>query len=76
LVKHHKREPPVAFQRVIVIKSDDGLTFPLFQPKIARNGGVMLVGFAISIDPCVELALADRKPAYEPIDRDTGFIAP
>ena len=36
----------------------------------------MLIGFAVSIDPGVELALADGKPADEPIDRDTGFIAP
>jgi hypothetical protein len=59
-----------------VIKSDDGLPFPLFQPEIPRNGGVMLVGFAISFDPSVELALADGKPADEPIDWNTGFIAP
>jgi hypothetical protein len=59
-----------------VIKSDDGLPFPLFQPEIPRNGGVMLVGFAISFDPGVELALADGKPADKQIDRDTGFIAP
>jgi hypothetical protein len=51
-----------------VIKSDDGLPFPLFQPEIPGNGGVMLVGFAISIDPGVELALADGQPVYEAID--------
>jgi len=60
----------------MVIKSDDGLPFPVFQPEIAGNGGVMLVGFAVSIDPSVELALADSKPADESIDRNAGFIAP
>jgi hypothetical protein len=59
-----------------VIKSDDGLPFPLFQPEVPGNGGVMLVGFAVAIDPCVELALADGKPGYEPIDGNPGFIAP
>ena len=50
-----------------MIKTNDGLPFPLFQPEITRNGGVM---------PGVELALADSKPTDESIDRDAGFIAP
>ena len=75
-VEHHEGEPSVAFKWVIVIKADDGLPFPLFQPEIPRNGGVMLIGFAIAIDPGVELAFAYGKPADEPIDRDAGLIAP
>jgi hypothetical protein len=75
-VEHHEREPPIAFQRVIVIKSDDGLPFPFFQPEIAGNRRVMLVGSAVPIDPGVEFALAYGEPANEPIDRDAGFIAP
>jgi len=75
-VEHHEGEPSVAFKGVIVMKADDGLPFPLFQPEISRNGGVMLIDFAVAIDPGVELALAYRKPADEPIDRDAGFIAP
>lgn len=59
-----------------MIKTNDGLPFPLFQPEIPGNGGVMLIGFAVAIDPGVELALADSKPADESIDRDAGFIAP
>jgi hypothetical protein len=59
-----------------VIKSDDSLPFPVFQPEIPGNGGIMLIGFAVSIDPGVKLALADGKPADEPIDRDTSFLAP
>jgi hypothetical protein len=59
-----------------VIKSDDGLPFPVFQPEIARDGSVMLVGFAIPVDPGVKLALADRQPADEPLDRDAGFPVP
>jgi hypothetical protein len=59
-----------------VIKSDNGLPFPVFQPEISWDGGVMLVGFAVSFDPGVEFALADGKPADKPIDWDTGFIAP
>jgi hypothetical protein len=59
-----------------VIKADDGLPFPLFQPEITWDGGVMFVGFAIPVDPVVELALADCKPTDKLIDRNAGLIAP
>ena len=36
----------------------------------------MLVGFTVPMDPRVEFAFVDRKPPYEPFDRDFGFIAP
>jgi len=36
----------------------------------------MLVGFAVPVDPRVKLALADRKPTDEPLDRDAGFSIP
>jgi len=76
LVKHHEREPPIAFQRVIVVKSYNGLPFPVFKPEVPGNGGVMLIGFAVSLDPRIELALADGEPGYEPIDWNPGLIAP
>jgi len=59
-----------------VIKSDDRLTFPFFQPEIAGNGGIMLVGFAVAINPRVEFALADGKPADKSFDRDVGLLRP
>ena len=75
-IQHHEREPPVAFQRVIVIETDDGLAFPFFQPEIARNGGIVLIGLAVPVDPRVELALADGKPVHEPLHRDIGPSGP
>jgi len=59
-----------------VIESDDGLPFPVLQPEIARDGRVVLVGFAVPVDPGVKLALADRQPADEPLDRDAGLPVP
>jgi len=59
-----------------VIESDDGLPLPVFQPEISWDGGIMLIGFTIAFNPGVELALADCEPTDEPIDWDTGFIAP
>jgi len=59
-----------------VIKSDDGLPFPVLQPEIARDGCVMFVGFAVPVEPGVKLTLADRQPADEPLDRDAGLPVP
>lgn len=36
----------------------------------------MLVGLAVAIDPCVEFALADGKPADKSLDRDVGLLRP
>jgi len=36
----------------------------------------MLVGFAVPVNPSVELAFADSKPSDELIDRNISFIAP
>jgi hypothetical protein len=76
MVQHHEREPPVAFQRVIVIKTDDRLPFPFFEPEIAGNRSVVLIGFAVAVDPRVELALADSKPLDKPFDWDVGLSGP
>ncbi len=55
-VEHHEGEPAVTLKGVIVIKTDDGFPFPLFQPKIPRNGSVMLIGLAVAVNPRIELA--------------------
>jgi len=59
-----------------VIKGDDCLSFPLFQPEIAGNGGIVLIGLAVAVDPRMELALADGKPVDEPLERDIGLSGP
>ena len=59
-----------------MIKADDRLPFPFFQPEIAGNGGVMLIGLAVAVDPRVELALADSEPVHKPPHRDVGLSGP
>jgi hypothetical protein len=59
-----------------VIKGDDRLPFPFFQPEIPGNGCIMLIGFAVAVDPRVELALADSEPLDEPLERDIGLSGP
>src|SRR6185369_11332379 len=34
-VQHHKRQPPIAFQRVLQMEADDRLLLPILQPEIA-----------------------------------------
>ena len=60
----------------MVVEIDYGLSFPLFQPEIARKGGIMLIGLAVPIDPGVELAFANRKPFHESLGRDVGLFRP
>ena len=59
-----------------MIKGDDCLSFPFFQPEIAGNGGVMLIGLAVAVNPRVKLALADGKPGDESFERDIGLSGP
>jgi hypothetical protein len=59
-----------------VIKGDDRLPFPFLKPEITGNGGIMLIGFAVAVDPRVELTLADCKPVNKPLQRDIGLSGP
>ena len=59
-----------------MIKGDDRLTLPVFQPEISRDGCVMLIGFPVPVDPSVELTLADRKPFHEPLGWNVGLLGP
>lgn len=70
LVKHHERQPAIPFKRMIQVEFDDFLTFPVFEPKITWNRGIMLVGFSVPLNPGVKLALGDRQPRDEPMQSD------
>jgi hypothetical protein len=59
-----------------MVKGDDRLPLPVLQPEIAGNGGIMLIGLAVPIDPGVELALADGKPSDKSLERDVGLFRP
>jgi hypothetical protein len=55
-VQHHERQPPVSFQRILMVKADDGFLLPILQPKVARDLSIVFVGFPITRYPVVELA--------------------
>ena len=73
-VQHHERQSPVAFQRIVQMKIDDGLFFPGFQPEISGNPSVVLVHLAVALAPVVELAGGYHQPANETSGADLGLL--
>jgi hypothetical protein len=71
-VEHHEREPPVAFERILGVVVKDRLFLPGFQPPVAGDLAVVLVGNAIALAPLVELALGDAQPGDDLLGRDLG----
>jgi hypothetical protein len=58
------------------VKLDDRLLFPVFEPPIAGNPTVVLVDFAVTFSPVVELAQADADPLDDLLGRDFRPIRP
>src|SRR5215831_11392404 len=75
-IQHHKRQPPIALQRILPMEIDDGLLFPLFQPKVPGNPTVVFVDAAVAFSPIVELAIAHAQPLNESSDADLAGIGP
>ena len=75
-VEHHKRQPPIALQRILEREADDRLLLPVFEPPVARHPAVVFVPLAVAILPVVELALADAQPADELPGRNLRALVP
>jgi hypothetical protein len=75
-VEHHEGKTTIALKGVFVMKLDDGLLLPVFEPPVAGNPAVMLVDFAVTLPPVIKLALADAQPLDELLDRDLRPIRP
>ena len=75
-VEHHERQPPVALQRMLAIKVENGLLFPLLEPEIPENPTVVLVDAAVASAPGIELAGRDAEPLDETPGMDPGLLGP
>ena len=75
-VEHHERQSPVTFQRMAIVEVDDRLLLPGFEPPVARNLAVVLVGFAVPFAPRVVLAAAQLQPEQQLFHRCLGTIRP
>lgn len=76
MVKHHEGESAIAFGRVSPGKGADAILFVVGEPMIARHPRVVLVDFAETPFPVVELAGADAEPTLEAGRGDLGFVRP
>ena len=75
-VEHHEGESPVAFERVPGMEVEDGFLLPVFEPPIAGDQGVVLVGQAVAGAPVVELAGGESQPGDESPGGDLGTLGP
>ena len=75
-VKHHERQPPIAFQRVLQVEIDDRVFLPRLQPEIAGNPTVVLVDTPVALSPVIELAGRHTQPMNESPDADLGLLRP
>lgn len=54
----------------------DGLFLLVFQPVIAGNPGIVLVGLAVALLPRVPLGGGQTQPEQEAGDGNAGFVGP
>ena len=76
VVEHHEGQAAISFERMAVVKIDDGPFFPVLQPPVARDLAVVLVGLAVAVLPVVELAGAQAEPAQELPSRKLRALGP
>jgi hypothetical protein len=58
-IKHHEGEPAIALQRELMVELNNGILFPLLEPVITGNEGIVLVGLAVAILPLVILGAGE-----------------
>jgi hypothetical protein len=65
LVKHHKGEAAVTIKRMLVMKVNNRLLFPVLKPVVARNPAIMRIGPAIMFQPTVKFTVKNANPRNE-----------
>ena len=75
-IDHHLLQSPIAVEWVIGIELDDRLLFLVYQPVIAAEFGVMLVGVAIATSPLFEDAAVVLVPRENVSQRHLDCFRP
>src|SRR6516164_1058851 len=75
-VEHHEGQPPVALQGVLAVEVKNGLFLDIFEPVVAGDPGVVLVGLAVALLPGVPLGGGQADPQEEAGDGDAGLAGP
>ena len=75
-IEHHEGEPSVALQREQGLEVEDSLFFLGFEPVVARDPGVVLIGLTVAVLPGVPLGGGQAQPQEEAGDGDAGLAGP
>src|SRR5512147_2459739 len=75
-IEHHEGKSAVAFEGMPGVEIKDCFLLPVFQPPIAGDQRVVLVGQAVAGAPVVELAGGDPQPGDELADGNLGGSGP
>lgn len=75
-VEHHVRQATITIQRMLEMKLDDGVFFPIFEPVITRDRTVMLVRDAVAAHPLVESGFIQTDQAKELLVADFSTLGP
>src|SRR5271157_3760302 len=73
---HHVGQLTISFQGVEGMKGDDRGLLPILEPKIAGEGGVVLIGSSQPSAPAAELAHGNPQPADQEQDRQVRAASP
>src|SRR6056297_3000216 len=76
IIEHHERQSTVAFEGVLVVKIDDRLLLPVFQPPFPGNFAVVGIYLAVTSLPVVALAGGQLDPSQELTDSDLSSFVP
>ncbi len=76
IIQHHERQPTITVQWMAIVIVENGLPFPVFEPEIAGDLAIVLVGFSVAILPRMELACAQFQPAQQLFGGQFGAVGP
>lgn len=76
LIEHHERQPPVSLQWMGMMEIDNRLFFPVLEPEIPGDLGVVFVGPSVSLFPIEVLATSDPEPLNDVLRRGLGTLGP
>ncbi len=76
VVEHHEGQPAISFEGMSVVEVEDGLPFPVFEPEIPRDQGLVFVDLAIALFPLVELAGSQVEPVEQLLGGEFGTVGP
>jgi hypothetical protein len=75
-VEHHEGQAAVALVREAGMEVDNGLFLLVFEPVVAWDPGIVLVGLAVAVLPGVPLGSGQAQPQEETGDGDAGLVVP